>query len=510
MRAIRADAESKRREQQSQSGRAGSTRTGSRSKTQEVFMSGALGPKKASPDLMEEVNDQNNPQRIQKESISFMDEPDIVPSSMQSEEARLPILLPHLAGPSTIQKPMAQRATMPSANWKTQSTPRLDSSILGNFKRRPRQPSILGIGRQDASSVLSSLSGGENDPFFDELDDFDPAVVTPLIRSKRVIRDQPLRLASSPPTSNNLKRKRGSDDPSRILVQRSPSITNQNVSRFLGSSPEQFYHEGGEVELPQLKRNIVTTSRTSNTSSPNVWSDTMAPPKSSPSDRSIDLAVLEVKTQRRIMKRKAPTSAKKANPKTRSQGTRALQPISTAQLQNLLPSRRSRHASKPEDSLDGTNMDLEDEDEASFVPTRRIRASSKQPKTPVKKSVASKSGPKSNLRDKTNTKSVKTPGSALSKSKPRPGLATNPKPVVKRYGYGSRAVSGQENEGVYSLPPTQDDLQDISNSTIADLDFQAKSELDAIVRKFAEVDEWEMEFEDVEESSGSGSGLLLG
>lgn len=512
MKAIRVDAESKRREgqQQRQSSRTKSARAVSESSTQEVFMSGALGLKNASPEVMEEVSAKNTTQRYREESILLGDEPEIVPSSMQSEEARMSHLLPVLTAPSTIQKPIMQRPSMASANWKTQHTPRLDSSILGNFKRRPRQPSILGIGRQDDSSVLSSLSGGDSDPFFDELNDFDPITTTPLIRSKKAVRDQASKAPSSPLASNSRKRKRDSERESEILVQRTPSISTQDASKFFGSSPEQAQEEASDVELPPPKRNVTATSRTSNTSSPKVWSDTMAPPESSPSDRSMDTNLLEAETKQSIPKRKAPVTASKSNPKTRGQKTRALQPITTAQLQNLLPSRRTRQTPNPNHSIQVINTDSGDEDEVSFVPTKRIRASSKQPKTPVKKPTATKPLPKSALRDKINTKSANITDSALRKSKPKPASAIKPRPTAKRYGHGNRVASGQENEGIYSLPSTQDDVENIPSSSIADLDPQAKNELDAIVEKFAEVDEWEMEFEDADGSSGSGSGLLLG
>ena len=50
-------------------------------------------------------------------------------------------------------------------NWRTQATSLADSSMLSlaNFKRRPRQPSIVGIGHPDDSLTLSSLGGLEGE-----------------------------------------------------------------------------------------------------------------------------------------------------------------------------------------------------------------------------------------------------------------------------------------------------------------------------------------------------------
>ena len=524
MKAIRADAASKREATESVVRRS-SVRQASKANLQDAFMSGALGVRNASPSQAIVASANKDTQGVVHAEMAESEEREMVPSSIGSQEAQAVEFPLSTAIPSTAQRPIPQTTAMFSGNRRTQATPRFDSSLLGNFKRRPRKPSILGIGREDDSSTLADLVVGDSDPFYSELEDFDSGIATPLIRTKAVLRKgsntSVHKIASNiAPISNPRKRRRESSrDPGEVLIPRSPQLTAEEASRLFGSSPVSLSGpaEDAHPSLPKITR--PTTSRSSGTSAPEVWSDTMAPPQSSPSETMSESKEHHISPKAKSSRRKAlpsPTSSKKALPRTRAQSSRALEAISTAQLQNLLPLRRDKNQSRKDDSFSMADADPNNSDEASFVPKKRTRAPTKQPKTPTQP-IKSKSKPKpTTLRDKTNTKKQPPPRSITIK----PASAIKPTTLTSRtYTRCSRVASGQENpRDTFALPlsqtqeePSSDtENQDHSSTTIADLDTKSKHELEAIIQKFAEVDEWEMEFEEADESSGTGDVLLLG
>ena len=457
----------------------------------------------------------------------------IVPSSMpDTEEPTKGISLGDTTDvPATTRKSITQKSSMPSANWRAQATPRLDSSVLalGNFKRRSRQPSILGIGQPDESPSMDSFDLGVDDSMGDLSATRGKAADTPLQRMHTAIAatvdpndtlSEAGRNQSLFPSSR--KRKRSSP---KILVQHSQSPTTSEADRIFGSDEDSAIlniplpakpetEKDGEPELPTFKSVTATP--------PEAWSDTMALPQSSspsqsPSKRTVS-KLPEAERSSRLPKGrpKRTSAATTKRPRTRNKDCRPLGPLSTATLQSLLPRRRTKHVDEFDlSSNSGTGevemtAPAEDEDELGFVPVR----------VPKKLGVA-KSDPRRKKQPvKTPLRSVGKPdtGKTVSKSKaPKQSelagtskAVSSPKHQRKTY---TRAVQLQSKDATYAdshFPSSgidgHDSIADLtvltsSSSDVANIDKKIKKEMKSLSRKFREVDEWEMEFESAGASS---------
>jgi len=431
---------------------------------------------------------------------------------------------------------------VPASHRKVQATPGAESSILAlaKFKRRPRQPSILQIGRQDTTA-------SESDPGSDEmlegmldgvLDDFQPDdESTPMhvSRLQQRIRGTPRHPSAETPSmqrlSNSGSRKRKSTPP-EIQVPRSLSPT-MHVSSSPPDplkTPDEEDPDGIPIASPTLSDSDLSepdlpSKRPRRTPDPDIWSDTMAPPQSSSPTQSPakDLSTRSSHTIKPTPKpkfnpkRKQPSRNTNADQSTRSQTTRQkkepLKPISTATLQNLLPRRRNRQRddfdipSSSEHELDTPAL-AEDEDELSFAaPKSRRQTAGLGPKQRTAKVTKT---PATTRKTAARGKS-KGPGTQKKKDKDSSGPA-------RTY---SRRVSDKENEGEPegrdnrnddSMLP--DDLSDVGASddggqvgrkgeAAVAAKVKATKEVKTLAQKFMEVDAWEMEFEEVTASSSS-------
>ncbi|KAI4142378.1 MAG: hypothetical protein LQ340_007367 [Diploschistes diacapsis] len=512
----------------------------------------------------------------------------IVPSSLPGADgtASEPVQTIEFDAPTTAQKPVAPRSAMPSANWRAQATPRMgmDSSVLalGNFKRRSRQPSLLGIGRPDESVSMSSFDLGR-DISFGELEAEKSSLVTPVQRTGKQLSDAvgPEDMLGSASrkeaalSSSSRKRKRSKPE---ILVRRSQSPTTSEADRIFGSeggsppSTAEVEHEGegegedkdqDEPELPALPKPTAATP-------PEVWSDTMAPPQSSSPSRSIrtqsqpeanDKANSTKKIhQSRRADLKSPSMDRKPTkpPKTRDQSSKPkpLQPLSTATLQALLPRRpnKKRHGKQDEfDVPSNSDHELEmtapqdDEDELSFMPVAKRKKRDKgtgkgsgsgkekgkgKRSTVITSAKSAGKTPKSNAKRGSNIKAkakaaskasaAKTPLSK--KTQPGTGTAITPsassetRRTYSRRQHPPALGTGDASSSALSPPPSSPSLSHDHNSEVETsasssstprangLSKEGKEEMKALARKFAEVDEWEMEFESVEGSGSSFAG----
>jgi hypothetical protein len=151
-------------------------------------------------------------------------------------------------------------------------------------------------------------------------------------------------------------------------------------------------------------------------------------------------------------------------------------------LQNLLPRRRRRPArdvfeiASSEDEVDASGL-ASDDDELSHLSVRtRTRRPTILRRTPAP------------------LKSTSKPG-----SKPK-------EPGAKRtYGSRNNTTSDKENEEIDpddSLAPLPDD-DNASPENSQELEKRVGRELKEAARKFQEVDQWELEFEDITASSSS-------
>jgi hypothetical protein len=521
------------------------------SNKEEAFMSGALGSKSkesrkggkrslrsSNTRTVSESTETNKENKESEPANSELAEEQIqVPSSIPPKEIQQEESPSLSAAPMTVQKPASQRNVPHSANWRAQATPRLESSFLplNNFRRRSRQPSILGIGRQDDTETTIS---NFDDTSLNNFDYLDPVAATPSKHQQRqaaspvidsietaemstsIPQIDPLSLSSSA----SRKRKLAESQPqNEILVRRSPSLTAEEADRFFGSSPGQDIlsvlsdKEGeNEPELPSPKRQ--RQRRSQKIEFPEVWSDTMAPPESSPSPTTEPQETLNIQSpspkKKSRLEHQKPTKAQ-----TRGQKSRALQTLASKDLQALLPRRKAANRKDDSEMPSGyfdhepTNSDVE----TSFIPNTK---KSKRNKTTTSttstasKILASKSKQSSKLRDKTNLKSPVRQSKSNSASKSKKTA------LARTYSRITSADSDKENhptnhhhhhhgtKGAHNRTLDIDNENDnnedehvhTADTTMADLDPKSKRELKSVAEKFAEVDKWEMEFEHVSSS----------
>jgi len=382
-------------------------------------------------------------------------------------------------------KQQSTQKNAPQSSLKAQGTPAVETSILAlqKFKRRPRQPSILRMVQQRSDMIDTDLDD------LDDLDNFDPDdESTPLNLSKldgfggSALSSTP-NLAAEPRTSSSRKRKRlDLEEPDVQVMRSSPPIAHDASSRH---SP------GLSSDTSSLPEVIMDTQEQSlqerHSIEPEIFSETMAPPKSSSPIRGEEEGQnsrTEALHQGSKKSRRAFGKAREdqTNP-TRSSRSRQNEDskLSTAALRALLPRRKWRRNPARADPfeiptsdtlVDSRNLDS-DEDE--------LQQGHRQKRT-----------------------SHKTPGKkqALDKASKSPSALKKHHPIVKSAAKTySRRNSDKENwmEGSDSSASDDDDVIIGETKTLVkEADISKSKELEAAAKKFQEIDEWKMEFESVD------------
>ncbi|KAL4869961.1 hypothetical protein BDV12DRAFT_166730, partial [Aspergillus spectabilis] len=258
-------------------------------------------------------------------------------------------------------------------------TPAFESSILSNFRRRPRQASILHMMQDEDGS-----SDYDDDDFLGGLSPEDESTPFNIARGKSLVLgpavSSPVKSPSLPSGSKSSKRKRSGE---QIKLPQSPLDIASNAP----GSPTP------EVETREREPSV-DTPRLSE--SPTAFSETMAPPFSSPvPGLTYELSTPESArlpsrtTESRLPKVKRPTDSKLN--------------ISTAALQDrLLPRRRQRRVARQGASgfevLSDSDSDdhpsaAPDDDELIYLPLRKRSQTRRKPADKPKKS-SSKTGGK--------------------------------------------------------------------------------------------------------------------
>ncbi|CAG8971691.1 hypothetical protein HYALB_00003159 [Hymenoscyphus albidus] len=374
---------------------------------------------------------------------------------------------------------------------------------IGNFRRRAREPSLLGTARKQQQAR----------PEFDDEDDFNPEdESTPLNLSKA----RAMNSSSGASGSNSRKRKladvqipQSQSSPTR----RSPAARQEDETIPATASAHEDEgeneEENEEDELPELDEDRPMPSIEARPVTPEPMSETMAPPLSSSSASSPELpdpATLPLFRGRRPLRGKTPPPRTQDSPissppslthspnrpyiasaktKAKTKPKKAPPPpatYSTAQLQALLP-RRRRHTTRDpfdipssDDEIDASGL-ASDDDELSHLNarTRRQRSVIHKAPVPTRKSGKEKAAPK------TTTRST----------------------AKRTYGSRGNPISDKENEEADvndSLGPVPD-AADESPENSQEMEARIGKELKKARRKFQEVDKWELEFEDATGSS---------
>ncbi|TGO19526.1 hypothetical protein BPAE_0341g00080 [Botrytis paeoniae] len=386
---------------------------------------------------------------------------------------------------------------------------------LGNFKRRAREPSILGTARKPEQAR----------PTFDsDSDDFAPEdESTPLNFAKG---------RAVPSSSSSRKRKLSSVQVPRsqgaTQTQQSPSKLPKNDSdpedTIPATAPIDSDEDDEEDELPELEKEPSPEDSPSSSiehiATPEPMSGTMAPPRGGSSSLSPAQSLPSpppppqptsntrqaVTRPRRIINPRTPPRVSNAemhssptssppslthSPDIPTRSTRlprkaAPQPatLSTAALQALLPRRRQRHQSALDVESSDSEVDTtglgEHDDELTIIvaPTNRRQASAH---------------PTSGASATTSKLTQKAKAAAKGKGKRTYGRKPAP------------AASDKENEidPDDSFAPAQDERspEEPRSENSSELEKRVGKELKKAARKFKEVDKWELEFEECEASS---------
>jgi hypothetical protein len=417
-----------------------------------------------------------------------------------------------IAKPTTYQKQFAQAvekqnapiqsspaasgpASISRAPTRLQATPRAETSILGNIKPRRRQPSILQLIENNDSSNIEE----------EDEDDFLPNdESTPLNHSTT----QPTTSVPRSLSHQLSSRKRKLSPP--ITLVPSPQMREEPCRSDKPNGNEAEHEPDFEPELPPLSRSATAPLR------PEPYDpDIMAPPlSSSPLESPAKLITF--------------SPVKKVLSKSKNQ------PIapSTNELRALMPSRKQRKGRQrnrpigefdiPSDT-DSENDDGGDrpgagsDDDLSFraeVKGRSTKVTTERKTTAAKKrdnvrirgrnkSTISLTKPATPLKDPTAQKSAakssfsQSPSHASTTAK---GKATN---SSRRHDiYGDKENRPVDLSGDFSgVGGSSED--DSFEQSIEKPEKQLTKEMEMAAKKFADVDEWEMDFEDVSLSGDS-------
>ncbi|KAF3001616.1 hypothetical protein E8E14_006866 [Neopestalotiopsis sp. 37M] len=397
------------------------------------------------------------------------------------------------------------------------NTPGITSTFnIGQFKRRAREPSILGTAQKPRAErpMPDSDLGNATDNEGDENDDDNEALgglefspeheSTPLRRSTRRSGAAGLEGVAEP-SSNTKSRKRKSTE-THEQRQRSPPFP-QNDSNVVDESDDEPL--SSPPSLPPVVRRASTP----------LIDENVAPPESSGSEDEAEVWP-PLQSLARGRTRRAPSVQRRTPvrdlghgdnesdmssppsltyspnyadpsppPKAAKQTRTASKPISTADLAALLPQRRRQRSTRRNDPLGAGDSDEEevdaaglgnDDDELSYLDVRRSRRKATANNKPL-----SRAGGASNQEAAAaaRTQQKKDKGA----SKPR-----------RTYG----RLSDKENQGDED---GEEDAADAAAHGDDDDDEQTEAgpgqELKNAAKKFAEVDKWELEFEERMQSS---------
>lgn len=427
--------------------------------------------------------------------------------------------------PATVQRAAAVPGTTaraPQSALKVQSTPGVENSILAlaNFRRRPRQPSLLqmvqgkGLDADPEDDTTDFTLGTDLEDSVEGLEGFKPYdESTPLQVSKAPVLPQ-THATPEPETQQDAEddddlygatplqspsRKRKSDaletenEATQIQVRRS-------VSSSRHSSPGLPQDPSDDFEAIPATHPDSSLSPYPDDQPEDPMSDTLADPLSS-SPPPYPSSNLETQQQPRPP---ASPHLRKTAPR-HEKDTRNLKPLTTATLRAMLPKRRVRRILR------------EDREDFSIPSSSSIEERSSSHETVAAKkraSVAKKRAPASKPGSLSPISSRKTQGSK------KKAPAETAKAVKKTYTRLSGA--NKENAAVVgsssplsSVPLTGSDAEDdetadtsletIGRTTAKTGKRVVSSELQAAKSKFDEVDDWEMEFESASVGVGGES-----
>ncbi|KAI5465762.1 hypothetical protein BGZ63DRAFT_374477 [Mariannaea sp. PMI_226] len=411
------------------------------------------------------------------------------------------------------------------------NTPSISSTLhFGNFRRRAREPSILGTARKalpDETNTEQADQSESEDEFLPE------AESTPVNNRRRtqpapeVEQEHELSPEEEINTQPSKSRKRKSDDAILSSDRPEKSLRLDNDDQDEGGEEQDEPEDEPVAELEDESDTSSLSSISSPLGPPPILpvrartpfddEEIMAPPASSDSEDNGDIWP-DIHTLAKRRRRPSFTTPRKDGgddmsdissppslthspnyapnkaPATRGRAASRRQPspeVTTADLTSMLPRRRYRPRGGPEESdgeYDVTEMP-QGEDELSYVDSRaaRRRQGSRPPSRATSARPASRGG-----------------RAAHSALKPRQTAAST-LPASRNVQTYSQRSSDKENEREEDendesrFEPLPDDTFDTGASQSGET--TSADELKKATKKFKEVDRWELEFEEITQSS---------
>jgi hypothetical protein len=330
-------------------------------------------------------------------------------------------------------------------NSRSGSTPGFEGSILSNFKRRTRQPSLLQMMQADDDSSD-----------FDDDDDFLGGLSSPQDEST------PLNVAPRAPIVDSQL----AVSPSRPPVVTSPS-SRESRKRKRQSRNEDLAPASRSSSLSTLTRVPDTPSIRQSVEAPSI---TMATPLSTATASPARFNV-------------------GGHGKETATSDAALRKVTTMNIQaKFLPQRRIRHRQRADDSDDAESAN-EDPDEDEL--TREMR----RPRRLRKKGLSDTTSRTANAKMGTARKSkgnAKGPQDDASQSKSQRTYSRQKAQASDKENYDS-----DDSSALSSPPPSEDLASEPETPPRSSRKRITSRELQLAALKFAEVDKWEMEFEEV-------------
>ncbi|EME79011.1 uncharacterized protein MYCFIDRAFT_208647 [Pseudocercospora fijiensis CIRAD86] len=495
-------------------------------------------------------------------------------STTNAAEPSEPSLTPSPPPPGKLSAVKGTRTSIipPASIMKTHNTPLVESSILAlkNFKRRPRQPSMLQMVQQRTASARPSLVNATNiivddnavedsslldldlDGEDEDEDDFAPEAEGTPLNAGKVVRSSVGRAkrrtlsqskAQERQSSSSTQKKRKSDEAdvssgslsalrakrqkmvpdslqdeyeatqpgqdeldeeivirsstaradtpqptltSDVQVENSPSVSTPPSDP--PPSRQDYLAKGGSFIVPSTEREDdeeadvrPSVERDEGDADDDVPNATMADPlSSSPLHNTFNNEQGEKDFMRPPATQISPEPVKR---KSRAKS----KPVKTATLQSMLP--RRRRALKPRHRK--SEFDFEESDEDSDAPLQTSHLDVDEDELGGRMRNQTKSVQYTGRKNASTKKSKSSKTTQTTTNKPAKASAATSKKQQKTY---SRRLeeSDKENEG--------SDFEDAEESTLPEVclsmqEVVKSKELEAAKAKFADIDDWDMEFE---------------
>ncbi len=414
-----------------------------------------------------------------------------------------------------------EEAIRPSS--RGQNTPSISTTLnFSNFRRRAREPSILGTARKPRTqrSVSRASQASRNASVLGDGDDSGPdGESTPLDRTRRQTRAS-LADGSRNGSPELPTRKRKSLESHQDGREKRTAV---EAEMDEGENEAEEIHQSIEIEVertPSPARGRALERDRFSTPVQDPDDPDMAPPMSSSSEGDSPAAwpALDSLAHRTYARRPPPRAAKTpelhdcssdlssppslthspnyaaaAKAVAKKKAAPPQKKVTTADLTSLLPRRRHKASTRTSDTNDPFDLDASDddaaaannEDELSYVDSRAARRRKAQP---LSKSTSNRKGKAPDTSNGAGKKrALRTYGAQEDKENDE--VEVEDEIVV-----GSGGEEGGEDESE-ELPV--EETSQIMRERLGE-------ELQKAVKKFKEVDQWELSFEEVTQSSSPG------